>query len=665
MNILLASRELPGINDGGGIGVYTLTWAKSLQKEGHYVRVVTSDPKHPVNLQNYPFAVEMIEEDRRFSHVAQGYSYALYQRLLALSRERHWDIIEFPDYLGEGYFTIKAKRLCGEFADTVLRVHGHMSLELCDVLNQEIPDSNRRTIHHMERYALRFCDVLTVPSQDLQSRYRHATGREVLLTRHPLPKLPLPPESESSLQSTSQTRQNPDEPVILYVGRLEYRKGVDLLLKAAKVLWEQDLTFGLWLIGQDTRYQGRSFQKQLEALIPAPYHGYVHFAGDMSREQLSRYYAKAAAVVFPSRFENWPNVCLEAMSLGCPVIASKSGGMREMLSGGAGILVNPEHTPSFAMALQSVLEDSLLSAQLKDASLQAITHLDVRASDILAAVLPHASTSSREPKALERTRWPKISVIISPRNGEGSNGWEQTVDSIKQSGYPAYEIVAAHPNPLGSLDEWWPLEQIQGDFVLFLEAGEWITESFLYEAVTALERHPDIEAVYPMVQEDSILYRWQVPDDGTKARILLPGQSLIRPLVNRHALFRFLPEGEGMHPRDDTGVWRLLIQMVEDGVHPELLPVFGIGRVKTSESAWRRRLWHHQENKILGEGGFELALWYADEKTAAHFEHAAGNEPVQIIQWARRLSRRLPSPIAIPMKRLWKKWIRLPYEEDG
>ncbi len=661
MNILLASRELPGVNDGGGIGVYTLTWAKALQQEGHYVHIVTEDPKRPVNRKNYAFPVDLIAEDPRFGHFAQGYSYALYQHLLRLSRERAWDIMEFPDYLAEGYFTIKAKRLKGEFSDVVLRVHGHMSLELCDKLNHEIPEMDRQRVYHMEQYALRFCDVLSTPSLDLQTHYRQLSGRAVLLTRHPLPVLEEEP-GDPGVEMASLKEQ--EEPMVLYVGRLEYRKGVDLLLKAAVVLWEQGRDFGIWLVGQDTHYQGQSFQEQLRLMIPQAYRSRVHFLGHVNREMISQFYSQAKAVVFPSRFENWPNVCLEALTLGCPIIASKSGGMREMLTSGAGILINPEHTPSFAMALDSVLEDSALAASLKEGARNAVTHLELNPTDILSGVMGHAQENLQPDQIRDVTHFPVISVVITSPQGE-SEEWEQTVESVKRSQYPHYEIVMARPQSLATVDEWWPLNQIHGEFVLLVAAGERITESFLADALNALTRHPGIEAIYPIVQEKGAADRWQVPKDGTKAQIALPEQSLIRPFMRYHALERFFPEGDEISPDDDTIFWRLMIQMVREGVHPELLPMLGVTHARRVSHSGIRKVWRDQAQEILGDSGFELALWYLDgrnQQITWDFPHPELGRNLELV---RRLARHLPTPVAAYMKKAWKKIFKPSCQESG
>ena len=655
MNILLASRELPGVNEGGGIGVYTLSWAHALQKAGHYVHIVTLDAKGSAPRPNYPFPVDLIEADTRLTPFAAGYSYALYQHLLRLSRDREWDLIEFPDYLGEGYFTIKGKRLYGDFAHTVLRVHAHMSLELCDRLNREIPQKERQDIYRMEQYALRFCDVLSAPSKDLQTCYDHLTGREIVLARHPLP---LMADLSQTLQESADITA-PNEPMVLYVGRLEYRKGPDLLLKAAIALWEQGRVFGLWLVGQDTVYQGRSFQEQLKALIPEPYYLYVHFMGALNRDQLLWYYAKAAVVVFPSRFENWPNVCLEAMAQGCAIIASQSGGMREMLSGGAGILIDPEDIPGFVTVLQKVLDDSSWTSPLKEKSSDALRHLDAHPPEILEAVMASFQRSAKNPKRIDLTNRPKISVVIT----EGM-GWEQTVESIKESHYPSYEIIRAYPQDFARLDEWWPINQIQGELVLLLRAGERISKTFLFEALTALTLHPAIEAVYPMVQEEADLETWRIPGDATKTRILLPDEILIRPLVRYHALLRFFPRGATIAPGDDTLPWRLVIQMVQGGVYPELLPVFGMSGIKRSANAWIKRVWQDTNYEIVNEGGKQLALWSADFYEEES-QDSLSEEARQILDKMRQISRHLPIGVVKAMKRAWKKFFSTSYQDKG
>jgi len=82
----------------------------------------------------------------------------------------------------------------------------------------------------------------------------------------------------------------------------------------------------------------------------------LEFTGHLPIEKVHEYFGQTDICVFPSRWENFPNVCLEAMAAGRGIIGSSAGGMAEMLDQGrAGILVRPESPDEIAAAIVKLL----------------------------------------------------------------------------------------------------------------------------------------------------------------------------------------------------------------------------------------------------------------------------------------------------------------------
>lgn len=138
-------------------------------------------------------------------------------------------------------------------------------------------------------------------------------------------------------------------PVVLFVGRLDEQKGVDVLLRA----WE---------------HIERLFSESFLAIVgEGPLHGSlsrmcvelglerVRFLG--FRSDVPALMKTAATLVLPSRWEGLPLVVLEAMAVGCPVVATRVGGCVEALGDGAGMLVRPENADQLAEALEQMLRD--------------------------------------------------------------------------------------------------------------------------------------------------------------------------------------------------------------------------------------------------------------------------------------------------------------------
>ena len=77
--------------------------------------------------------------------------------------------------------------------------------------------------------------------------------------------------------------------------------------------------------------------------------------GTLSYDQILKELEDTTVCIFPSIWENFPMVCLEAMSAGKAIIGSKNGGMNEMLSDGAGVIVDPLNVNKMVYELKVLL----------------------------------------------------------------------------------------------------------------------------------------------------------------------------------------------------------------------------------------------------------------------------------------------------------------------
>ncbi len=148
---------------------------------------------------------------------------------------------------------------------------------------------------------------------------------------------------------------------ILFVGRLEKRKGLDYLLEAHKHIKQEIPNSRLIVVGPGTRlrnkYEKRVARNGLKDVV---------FVGCVSHDELPRYYNTADIVCAPATGkESFGIVLLEAMALGKPVVASNIDGYASIMTHGAeGLLVPPKDEKALAQALLSLMESKSLRQQM-------------------------------------------------------------------------------------------------------------------------------------------------------------------------------------------------------------------------------------------------------------------------------------------------------------
>lgn len=168
-----------------------------------------------------------------------------------------------------------------------------------------------------------------------------------------------PPVSENAGAGALRSRLGlaGDEPLLLYVGRISYKKGLDLLLEALVDLPDAHLA----LVGPDdhdgTMATVRSITKT---------HGLerrVHVLGPVDSDQPRAIYADADVFVLPSRNENFGNVAAEAAAAGTPVVLTDRCGVAELLDD-RGALVVPCEIGAIRDAVARLLADAELRGRL-------------------------------------------------------------------------------------------------------------------------------------------------------------------------------------------------------------------------------------------------------------------------------------------------------------
>ncbi|MCC6956594.1 MAG: glycosyltransferase [Anaerolineales bacterium] len=161
----------------------------------------------------------------------------------------------------------------------------------------------------------------------------------------------------------------PCESMLLYVGRIEPLKGIDVLIEALAVLQAENTTVCLVVIGGDPENGEQAPNEEMERLQSmcrqAGLKDLVTFLGKRSQDSLPYYYSAAEAVVVPSHYESFGMVALEAMACGTPVVASQVGGLAFLVQDGVtGYTVPVDDPQALAHRLSDLLQDHELRSRL-------------------------------------------------------------------------------------------------------------------------------------------------------------------------------------------------------------------------------------------------------------------------------------------------------------
>jgi glycosyltransferase involved in cell wall biosynthesis len=211
----------------------------------------------------------------------------------------------------------------------------------------------------LDRRLVRWTDAVAVNSEAVKEFYAHqGIPREKL---HVIPNAVAPAEpvtDRAALRKEMGVRESSF--VLGFVGRLWPQKRVEDLIVGADILCIAEWPIEVVIVGDGPRRTAlQRFAENMQKV------GDVKFLG--KRDDARRLMAGFGALVLPSAFEGMPNVVLEAMAAGTPVVASRIAGMTEVVADGeTGLLFEPKRPSDLARKVQRLLEEPELARRLAE-----------------------------------------------------------------------------------------------------------------------------------------------------------------------------------------------------------------------------------------------------------------------------------------------------------
>lgn len=415
MRVLMVSWEYPPVVVGG-LGTHVQELVPRLVGQGHEVVVLCRQPEG-TDAATHPTTDQLVD-GVRVVRVAEDPPHLEFAR----------DLVAWA--LGLGHAMTRAgMALLGSWRPDVVHAHdwlvAHAAITLAElaqvplVATLHATEAGRHSgwlplplnhqIHSVEWWLANSADSLIACSrsmrEEVSSLFEVDPGRITVLHNGIDPagwRVP------AAAAATARARYAPGgAPLLVYVGRLEWEKGVHDLIAGLRDIRFTHPGTRLAIAGR-----GRTADELLQQARKLRLRRAVHFTGRLPDHQLAALLAAADAVVLPSRYEPFGIVALEAAAAGAPLVASTAGGLAEVVvPGRTGLAFDPGDVPGLVHAVRSVLDDPCAArARARAARLRLDTHFDW--DDIAADTARVYAEARRRPReALGRPKIPTGNIF--------------------------------------------------------------------------------------------------------------------------------------------------------------------------------------------------------------------------------------------------------------
>jgi glycosyltransferase involved in cell wall biosynthesis len=561
-SVALVTRAFWPFLTGGGIARYSRAVTTLLADSADvtvilpdfYVgNVPLDDPRVPRGVR-FEFVPEPDRSDQRpFPSLYHAWSGAAYEALCRLYPDGGPDLVEFPDFTGEGAVAVQAK-LSGSptLARTRIMLGVHGTDEIHRVLNgQSLTEPESAALIALERVGLAGADVIFTPGGDVHSTYERYYGTGALaparVVTHPF--LSLEGEVEPARSGDGKLR-------LIHAGRYERRKGLAELIGAVRSLSRDDLR--LTLMGRDTPTGpgGTSmldYCREMAGDDPR-----IEFREETDFAGVLRSFAEHDVVVIPSRWETNANTAREALMVARPVLSTPTGGLMRVIEDGVNGWFTTGTSPAqIAEAIERLLDDRAEVDRLVGSpALRESLERSVRNDDALSQYMAEMSHPPSAPAA----RAPVGLCVVGPAGADLG----PTLDSIRrQSCAPAGEPMIA----LGADPD--TLRLPPGEAVAFVPAGAVVAPTFLEVCGRALGALP--EAAYVTTWTDAA-EPWQARPLGNLVPLVEREDCGGAVLVVRAAHAARAASRIGASELAGGGAWLLARELHAEGHHGTVIP---------------------------------------------------------------------------------------------
>jgi glycosyltransferase involved in cell wall biosynthesis len=359
MHIVFLTTEYPGITkQSGGIAEYTRKISQKLVTLGHEISIIVSGKSDYVKNEgkiniisfkslDYWKGIDgnLLAQNLRIIRIAIN-SYRFYRKVKNLNKKAKIDVVQSSNYLSPILFldNQKCPVICrlSSYAPLLRETYGKKS----NIVNK-IEDI-------LELLCVRKAFGVISPSKLMKNLYSPKLKKEIIVIKTPID------ESLTNSQTRS-VKEIPEElrnhRVIAYFGSLSRLKGVDLIADIALEILKKYKDVVFLFVGKDygipdygtvEKYIHDRIGEEKERVI---------IKNHLDREILFPLIKNAYCCLFPSRIDNLPNACIEAISLGIPIIGANKSSLEEMvIDGETGYIFENSESKELKNKIEEILD---------------------------------------------------------------------------------------------------------------------------------------------------------------------------------------------------------------------------------------------------------------------------------------------------------------------
>ncbi len=662
-SICLVADDLPYIVGNDDIGTHHWELAHTLAHAGWQVHVLYCGPVEdagaladvPRRLANAgigfskldafmiprSLGIPTLSDEPEYLFRSEKVRYALDE----LHRERHFDLVEFAEWEAVGFRTIQAKLAGSAFQDVGIIVKLHSSSQWQREGNltwmAQVDDLRR---DFCERYAFENATIQMSPSRymlDYARSIHWKVRADALVLPNPFPKPLLDRQDEFG----------PEAPEIVFFGRLEARKGLEVFVEAANRL---DPRIPLRFVGKNGRLpNGGPASEYIKAELKGRE---VSLLTNLNWEQALTYLSKGNRVaVIPSLADNLPYVVIECAVNGIPFLASRVGGIPEILPDvelQARLLFEP-NPRDLLRCLESYLQADVSQRRALSEQVQKVTDVSTNRrqvaecySQVLQQRYERSSTTTPSVEddplitvcvtfynlgdylpdalaSLAAQTYSKLEVLVI--NDGSTDAASIRIFEEQQRLYPQFRFLSQANAGVGATRNR-GMAEAKGEYFLPMDADNIAAPHMVERFVAAIRRRPDVSALtcyFLAIKETADIAREEFcytyrPTGGSHVM-----GSIQNVYGDANSIYRLadLDAIGGFETDRDTATedWELFVKLVNAGYRIDVLPEDLFYYRHRAESRVRTTSLYRNHQRVLRQffrmhrlpEAEQMALWTA------------------------------------------------------